>query len=332
VAQFASTKVTRRSRREVAEQGGKRSVLQVTIITLALDIPPFIDEAIASVPRCADVGIEHIIAHDGSDADYSLLTQRYPALRVLRGAGRGATAAANVALKQATGEFVFFLNSDDRMAPNALSALAAAGSAKPDIEVWTGFTRLFSKTDDGRETTLRYVADRQITALTLSNVLDDFPLLTARFIRRRVYERLSLLDEHFYTCSDRELMIRLVLADVPESPLNELVSELRLHEKSSTIRLPQMQIPAYLSQHVELARRWMADPTVTPEQRAAFKNWHARELLRIAFYSMKARQLGSAIRLLMVGLIKDAIWPWRARTIFSSRHLRRRSEHEAKTE
>jgi len=303
-------------------------VLQVTIITPALDLPPYLDEAIASIPRCADIAVEHIIVHDGSDDDFRVLTERYQAMRLLRGAGRGATAAANLALKQATGDFVFFLNSDDRMAPGALEALGRATTASPAIEVWTGSTRLFCKADDGGEVTLRYVSDRQTTALTLANVLDDFPLLTARFISRRVYERLSLLDERYSTCSDRELMIRLVLADVPEGALDELVSELRLHENSSTIRRPEMQIPAYLGQHVELAGRWMADPTLTPQQRATFKDWHARELLRVAFYGIKARQLGDVMRLLVAGLARDVIWPWRARTIFFARHLRRRSEHE----
>lgn len=302
--------------------------MRVSIITLALDIPPFIDEAVASIPCAGEIDIEHIIIHDGSDREFAQLTERYPSLRILRGRGRGATAAANLALKHATGEFVFFLNSDDRMTPNALSALASAATRAPHVDIWTGATRLFKQDDRGREVTLRRIADRTNTILTLSNILDDFPLLTARFIRSQVYTRFSGLDESFQACSDREFMIRLTLAGVVEDALNEPVSELRLHENSSTIRLSQKCVPAYLAQHVEIARRWMADATVAPTTYSIFKDWHARELARIAFYTAVAGQWGHAIGIVFSGLARDPIWPWRARTILAARRRRRRNDRD----
>jgi glycosyltransferase involved in cell wall biosynthesis len=303
--------------------------VRISIITLAVDTPPFIDEAIASVRHPPGVDVEHIIIHDGSDDDFALLAQRFPSLRILRGSGRGATAAANEALKQTSGDFVFFLNSDDRLAENAIAAFAGAALGSPQVEVWTGQTRLFSNAADDRETTLRHVADRASTALTLTNVLDDIPLLTARFVRRDVYDRFCGLNERFHACSDREFMIRLALAGAAEAPLNVPVSELRLHEDSSTIRLPQTRIPQYLACHVELARRWMAEPSISSQQRAIFRNWHARELLRLAYYNMKAGQLREAIRIVLAGLRMDPAWPWRARTMRVARHLRRRNDWQS---
>ncbi len=300
--------------------------MRVSIITLALDTPFYIDEAIVSVSHPKGADIQHIIVHDGSEADFADLASRYPTLQLIRGPGRGATAAANAGLAHATGDFIFFLNSDDRLTPNAIAALVEAAARAPLVEIWTGKTRLFTTATDGTEITLRTVADRTATVLTLNNVLDDFPLLTARFVRREVYEQFVGLDERFHTCSDREFMTRLALVGVSEAPLDEWVSELRFHEGSSTIRRPQSDVPAYLPQHVELARRWLADATLSPEQRAIFKDWHARELMRLAFYNGKAGRWGEVIRVLLSGFGVDPFWFWRAQTIIGARHLRRRDD------
>ena len=299
------------------------SLVKVTIVTATTDNAHYIEKALDSVRSAVPIEVEHIIVHDGSDAFTERLLAKYPNLRVMRGLGRGVTPAYNVALAAATGDFIILLNSDDRMLPGSLDALAHASASRPEIEVWTGGARIFEDNKVG-ERTVRIIDDRATTALTLSNILDDLPLMTARFVRRSVYERVGLFDEDYPRSSDRELMIRVALAGLKEAPLGVRVSELRQHSGSSTIRSPGSQVPPYLVENIRVARYYMAQPGISADVHTAFRRWHARETLRKLYYELRARQLASAGRTLRAACAIDWQWPWHARTAISALRLRRR--------
>jgi glycosyltransferase involved in cell wall biosynthesis len=299
---------------------------KITIITPTVNISHYVDDAIGSVHRseCVDGEIEHIVVHDGTSDFVKRLSAKYPWLHVIQGPGRGATAAVAVALAAASGDFVIFLNSDDRMHTGSIAALLQAAAARPDIEVWTGGTRIFEAASDENERTVRLLDRPEMTALTLSNVLDDLPLMTARFVRRSVYDRIGPIDEHFSACSDREFAIRMVLAGVHEAPLGVLVSELRLHGESRTIRNPSKSVPAYLDEHLEIARRRMMQQGLSDAVRSTFRGWHARETVRKAYYELRAAQFAAAGQTLQSAFAFDHRWPWQARSLIRGRRLRRR--------
>jgi glycosyltransferase involved in cell wall biosynthesis len=298
---------------------------KITIITPTIDTSHYVDEAIGSVPRDESGEIEHIVVHDGSSAFAQTLRDRYPWLCVMSGPGQGATAAVAAATPRATGDFVFLLNSDDHMLPGSIAALLRATASRPEIEVWTGGTRI-RKNDRNGEHTVRILDSAGTTALTLCNVLDDLPLMTARFVRRSVYDRIGPFDKHFSACSDREFAIRMILAGVREASLCVRVSELRLHDESRTIRNPGSGVPPYLAQHIEIACAQMIEEKVPMEVRAAFRDWHARERLRKIYYELRARQLWDACSTIQGAFSCDVLWPWRLRSLTSKLRLRHRTD------
>jgi GT2 family glycosyltransferase len=300
------------------------SLVKITIITATTDNSPYVEQALDSTRTTAAVEIEHIIVHDGGDAFTEQLLRKYPHLRIIRGPGRGVTPAYNVALAAASGDFIVLLNSDDFLLPGSLEALVQASTTRPDVEVWTGGARIFEDGEAG-ERTVRTLDDRATTALTLGNMLDDLPLMTARFIRRSVYERIGFFDVDYPRSSDRELMIRMVLADVKEAPLGQRVSELRQHPGSTTIRNPGNQVPPYLAENIRIARRYMTQTGIPDHVRNTFRDWHARETLRKLYYELRARQLGSASNTLQAAFAVDWRWPWYAHTAIGGMRLRRRA-------
>ena len=299
------------------------SRVKITIITATTDNAPYVDEALDSTRSTAPVEIEHIIVHDGGDTFTERLLGKYPHLRILRGPGRGVTPAFNVALAAASGDFIILLNSDDVMLPGSLEALANAAAERADIEVWTGGARIFEDSEAG-ERTVRIIDNRATTALTLANMLDDLPLMTARFVRRSVYDRIGLFDEDYPRSSDRELMIRMALAGVKEAPLGVRVSGLRQHAGSTTIRTPGNQVPPYFAENLRIARHYMAQAGLPADIRTAFRHWHARETLRKLYYELRARRLASAAATLQAACAVDWQWPWHARTAIGALRLRRR--------
>src|ERR1700688_4202881 len=89
--------------------------MRISIITLTLDSPQFFEETIGSINAEGPFELEHIVVHDGDDAFIRQLEQSYPVIKVLKGEGAGATTAAAQAVEAATGDFILFLHSDDRL-------------------------------------------------------------------------------------------------------------------------------------------------------------------------------------------------------------------------
>src|SRR5205814_10374806 len=102
------------------------------------------------------------------------------------------------------------------------------------------------------------------------------------------------------------------------------VSELRMHEESQTVRRFRSGIPAYLEEHVMLARRWMWDPKLSGKMRKVFYGWHAREVLRKAWHELLAWDVAQCAMTMRNAFRTDPVWLWRARTAFAAHRLRQR--------
>ena len=154
----------------------------VTIVTPTIDTSHYIDEAIGTAQSQGDHAVEHIVVHDGSAAFVDRLAGKFPALRFIKGEGRGATAAVALGIQAAKGKFVLLLNSDDRLMPGSISALADANLGRPDIEIWSGGTRIFTYGTDGRETTVRCLDDREATKLAYEHIGRTLPQTHPEFL------------------------------------------------------------------------------------------------------------------------------------------------------
>jgi glycosyltransferase involved in cell wall biosynthesis len=293
---------------EAADRGDMR----ISIVTLALNLPPYLAEALASVDDHAGLDIEHIIVHDGPEATFQELAQRYPAIRIVRGRAAGATAAAAQGVEAATGDFILLLHSDDRLGKGALAALAAATQARPEIRIWSGSIRIFRMRATGEEVTVRQLNSRYDTRPSLANICDNVPMLTARFIHRSVYATLGNFDLDYPESSDREFMVRAVMASIPEAPLDACVSEMRMHDESRTVHGRTSAVPPYLTEHLRIADKWLQGRNSGDSERQFFRNWRARESLRLFIYQCRTGSWKKAWTLLCSCNKTDPLWCFRA--------------------
>jgi glycosyltransferase involved in cell wall biosynthesis len=300
--------------------------MRISIITLTVDDVPYLEEAIDSIEQGELFEIEHIVVHDGDRDFIATLELRHPATAVMTGPGAGATAAAAVGVQAASGDFIILLHSDDRLCGGALSRLTVAAAARPDIKIWSGGARIFRKLADGGETVVRAIIRRDLTRLSLENICDDVPLLSARFCHRSVFAEIGNFDPKFSESSDREFLLRAAMAHVPEAPLDVVVSEMRLHEGSRTIHRRRRWVPPYLAEHIQVAEMWLARADVDGGARRFLRNWRAREILRLAYYRLRAGQWTSAAALLLRAERIDLLWIFHMLTVFMGR--RRRLRHD----
>lgn len=102
-------------------------------------------EAVASVLEQDYRPIEIIIVDDGSTDDTGeaadALAASYPEIRVAHRANGGPGAARETGRRMAAGEFIQYLDSDDRLLPRKFARLVAALQAEPTADVAYGQTR-----------------------------------------------------------------------------------------------------------------------------------------------------------------------------------------------
>jgi glycosyltransferase involved in cell wall biosynthesis len=107
----------------------------ISVIIPTYNYARLLPRALDSVLSQQSADVELIVVDDGSTdntaavlADY---TARYPQLRLIQQANRGAAAARNAGVMQAHGPYALLLDADDELLPGALTALRAVLAKHP---------------------------------------------------------------------------------------------------------------------------------------------------------------------------------------------------------
>ncbi|MBK7724457.1 MAG: glycosyltransferase family 2 protein [Dehalococcoidia bacterium] len=92
----------------------------------------FLPDSLASVFDQEYRPIEVIVADDGSTDGSAEVAESFPGVRCLRLEKGGVSRARNLAVAASTGEWLAFLDADDRWFPRKLTEQVALGEARPD--------------------------------------------------------------------------------------------------------------------------------------------------------------------------------------------------------
>ena len=121
----------------------------VSVITIFYNASPYLAEAIDSVLAQEWQDFEYLLVDDGSSDGSSEIARAYAArdpkrIRYLQhpdGSNHGMSATRNLGLTDARGEFVAFLDADDRWAPNKLREQVEILRTMPDVDAVCGTVR-----------------------------------------------------------------------------------------------------------------------------------------------------------------------------------------------
>lgn len=109
-----------------------RSGAQISVVIPAYRAVDTLPEALASAFAQTHPPLEVIVVDDGSDdGTAELVEQRFPAVRLVRQANQGPAAARNRAVALAQGDWVAFLDADDRWHPDKLADQLSAADEHP---------------------------------------------------------------------------------------------------------------------------------------------------------------------------------------------------------
>jgi len=100
--------------------------MDFTIITPSLNYGHYLGECLQSVADQQGVSLEHLVLDGGSTDDSAGVASGFAHARFIRQADEGLSDAINKGFGLATGEWVMWLNADDRLKPGVLAPLLEA--------------------------------------------------------------------------------------------------------------------------------------------------------------------------------------------------------------
>ena len=229
----------------------------ISIVTPNYNYGGYIEETIASVVTQSYSRVEHVIVDDGS-TDNSVEIIRncasgYPGrIRLITQENRGQTAAVNRALREAQGEIIGWLNSDDTYCPGVFKEVAAFFAADPALDIVYGD---FNVVDPRGRRIYRY---KKIPFSFFIASLQGFGVLltsNAVFWRARLMEGRGLLDESLDYAMDCEFFSRLT-RDAKMKKLNRPLANWRRHPQAKTVLLHGQQEEKYKKELWALRERY----------------------------------------------------------------------------
>lgn len=151
---------------------------------------------------------------------------------------RGQSHAINKGLRAAKGEYIGWLNADDRYRPGCFTKILQAFDEHPDIDVIYGdYTWMDGA---GRMLQLRREISFNRFVLLYHRVL--YIPTTAMFFRRRILDAGHLLNESLHYAMDFEFFLRLSSQGYRFLHISETLADFRVHPGSKSCRFPDRQL------------------------------------------------------------------------------------------
>lgn len=265
----------------------------------------FIAEAIASALDQGAAVVQLIVVDDASsDGTVGVVESvKDPRIVVVPNRSRGLPAGRNTGAALATGDWLLFLDSDDRLRPGALAALIAGAAANPDAAVIYGdYDRIDAA---GRPIGARGImrARRKPAGDVLAAILaGNFLVVGAQILRREAYRQAGGFDETLGYCEDWHFWCRIA-ALAPFAHLSGLhVLDYRIHGASMMHATPRPFVDLLPAIEAVFADARIVGRFSAVERAAlrgaaevSMMTYVATEAVRLRAYGAAARSAGRAI-------------------------------------
>ncbi len=225
--------------------------MDFTVITPSLNYGRFLGDCLSSVAAQEGVTCEHLVFDAGS-TDYSAeVAAKFPGIVWSQAPDKGMSHAINKGFSQAQGDWVIWLNADDRLKPGALAAmLAELRKSKADV-VYGDYDFI-----DGRGGFMRHMQVPRWSAFVHLYHHCYVPSTAAFYRHSTVIREGYRLREDFHYVMDGEFYARLDSVGKRFEHVKVNVADFRLHgENASQRHLAKTQdmdsILATELQHVE---------------------------------------------------------------------------------
>lgn len=204
--------------------------LTISIITPSFNQGRFIERTIQSVISQNVDHIEYVVMDGGStDNTVSILKKYASQLQWVSEKDRGQTHAVNKGILATSGEIIGWLNSDDIYYPQAVQEACRFFESNPGVDVLYGGANNIDENDKIIESFLTGPWEKEKLK---DNCYISQPTV---FFRRRIVEKLGLLDEDLNYCMDYEYWLRLGFGGAKFAYLPKKLAATRFYAETKTL-------------------------------------------------------------------------------------------------
>lgn len=214
--------------------------MKVSIITIVYNNKPCITDCIRSVQKQTYPDIEYIVIDGGSTDGTQTQIESFKdkLAHYISEKDKGLYNALNKGIRQATGDVIGILHSDDLFfSNNSLSEISATfESTNADLVYANG---IYIEKNNANKIRRVYSSSPFRRKLLFYGWI---PLHTTIYVRREVFEQYGLYDESYKIASDYEISLRWFTNDkIKKVYLDQFVVKMRLGGKSTTPRLQKLK-------------------------------------------------------------------------------------------
>jgi glycosyltransferase involved in cell wall biosynthesis len=204
----------------------KRCTPLVSIILSYYNEMRFIAEAIESAKSQTYKNIEVIVVDDGSTdlAHQHLLT--IPDVKIIRQKNSGASSARNHGLLESRGDYIVFLDHDDRLMANAVTSHIEALKKKPDAGLIFAALREIDK--EGHTVGAPYLCAPRRNYFHTFLEINPIHCPASAMLSRKALDGIGGFDPNVDPGDDHDLYIRIA-REFPVLRHSALVAEYRIH-------------------------------------------------------------------------------------------------------
>jgi glycosyltransferase involved in cell wall biosynthesis len=174
--------------------------------------------------------LEIIVVDDGSTDNTAEIAAQFATVNYIQQENQGIAAARNTGLRASNGQYLVFLDADDRLLPNALDAGVSCLNDCPECAfAYGGYYHITADGSSLQRNTNR-IEDATYAELLKFNVIG---MQATVMYRRAVVESVGGYDTSLSACEDYDLYLRLTRS-FPIRSHQHLIAEYRIHETNMT--------------------------------------------------------------------------------------------------
>jgi hypothetical protein len=263
--------------------GGAQKYPRVSVIIPTFNRASYLPEALQSLFGQTYTDYEVIVVDDGSTDDTADVLARYPdRITYIQTPHAGRSAARNIGLDHACGEYVAFLDSDDTFLPAKLASQVAFMDAHPELDFV--YADGFLLDDNGELTPLPPEFVRRLPEAPLQVLLDQllrgsFILSNTMLLRRRSFEGGLRFDTSLDVLEDWDLWLRMALRGARFAYFDAPVAVYRRHGDCTDMVDPAGHVRARSAICAAVVAGEL-DAALSPLLQQRFRLWHLGAILR----------------------------------------------------
>ena len=209
----------------------ERDAPLVSVVIPCYNLAHFLREAIESVLTQTYPRVELVVVDDGSPDNTPDVVADYPSARCVCQGNRGVAEARNTGFRATKGEFVLFIDADDRLTPNAIQAHLRCFLEHPEAGFVVGGIEHISGdgTYRGAPHSPVLKADHYKHLLEANHIANTIAVM----FRRSVLEKLGGFKGYFSPAEDYEFLLRAARA-FPSAHHSTVVAQYRRHTTNTS--------------------------------------------------------------------------------------------------